>query len=299
MEKMKIKGLVAATVTPMEKNGDINIAAIDTYAEHLIKLGVTGVFVCGTTGESLFLDTEERKKVAEAWMKFSDRLKILVHVGSTSYRMSSELAVHASHIGADAISAMGPCFLQPNRAEELVQFNKMIAEKAPETPYYYYHIPTTSGVNVDMSEFLKKASSEIPTLNGIKYTSYNSMEMQECINYDGKKFDILHGHDETLITGLMLGATGGIGTSYNVSAPLFNQLLLTFNDGQLQKAVDIQAEANKLIRIMVKYVNAVVGIKAILAIMGVDCGPCRLPLQNLSVSEFKSLENDLKTISWF
>ena len=64
MEKTKIKGLIAATVTPMEKNGDINLTAIDAYAEHLIKLGVAGVFVCGTTGESLFLDTEERKKVA-------------------------------------------------------------------------------------------------------------------------------------------------------------------------------------------------------------------------------------------
>ena len=155
MEKTKIKGLIAATVTPMEKNGDINLTAIDAYAEHLIKLGVAGVFVCGTTGESLFLDTEERKKVAEAWMKFSDRLKILVHVGSTSYRISSELAVHAGLIGADAISAMGPCFLQPNRVEELVQFNKLIAEKAPGIPYYYYHIPTTSGVNIHMPAFLE------------------------------------------------------------------------------------------------------------------------------------------------
>lgn len=124
------------------------------------------------------------------------------------------------------------------------------------------------------------------------------MEMQECINYNDKMFDILHGHDETLLTGLVLGATGGIGTSYNVSAPLFNQLLQAFNKGELQKAVDIQADANKLIRIMVKYVNAVVGIKAILSVMGINCGPCRLPLQNLSASEIKSLENDLKTISW-
>lgn len=298
MEKIKIKGLVAATVTPMKKNGDINVIAIDAYAKHLIKLGVTGVFVCGTTGESLFLDTDERKNVAEAWMKFSDRLKILVHVGSTSYKVASELAVHACQIGADAISAMGPCFLQPNRVEELVEFNKLIAAKAPGIPYYYYHIPTSSGVNVNMPAFLEKAASEIPTLNGIKYTSYNTMEMQECINYGGKMFNILHGHDETLLTGLVLGAAGGIGTSYNVSAPLFNQLLQAFGEGQLQKAVDIQAEANKLIRIMGKYVNVVVSIKAILSVMGIDCGPCRLPLQNLSVSEIKSLENDLKTISW-
>ena len=298
MEKKKIKGLVAPTVTPMDRRGELTLAAVDAYAEFLIKRGVQGVFLCGTTGESLLLDNEERKREAEAWMPYADRLKILVHVGSTSYKTAADLAEHAQRIGAHAISAMGPCFLQPKRVEELVAFNRVIAEKAPETPYYYYHIPGTSGVNVNMLDFLSVADREIPTLAGIKYTSYNSMEMQECIDFGNRRYDILHGHDETLLTGLVLGATGGIGTSYNLSSPLYNRLIAAFERGDLTQAVALQAEAVKFIKLMIKYVNSVVSIKAMLNILGIDCGPVRLPMQNLTPAEMNTHEGELKQFDW-
>ncbi len=294
----KIHGLVAPTVTPMDSKGDVDLAVLDRYAKFMIDRGVSGVFLCGTTGESLYLDTAERKRVAEAWMPYAGQLDVLVHVGSVSYKEAGELARHAEQIGAHAISAMGPCFLPPKRAEELVAFNKLIAAEAPRTPYYYYHIPGTSGVTVDMAEFLRLASREIPTLNGIKYTSYNTMEMQECIDFENGRYNILHGHDETLLMGLVLGATGGIGTSYNVTAPLFNRLIAAFKAGDMAQAKALQGEANRFIQVMIKYVNSVVSIKAILSIMGIDCGPCRLPLRNLTPAEMKELEADLKTFDW-
>jgi len=298
MNTTKIKGLIAATVTPMDKNGEINLSPIDSYANYLIDKGVDGVFICGTTGESLLMDSEERKKVAEAWMMYSDKLKILIHIGSTSYKISSDLACHAQQIGARAISAMGPCFLQPENTHELVMFNKIIAGHAPDTPYYYYHIPMTSGVRINMLDFLKEAKTEIPTLAGIKYTSYDTMEMQECIEFEKGTYDILHGHDEIFISGLLLGATGGIGTSYNVTAPLYKKLLSFFYEGKIADAVAIQSEAVKFIRMMQRYGNSIVSIKAILNIIGIDCGPCRLPLSNLSLTEIKAFEKELLNIEW-
>ncbi len=298
MEKIKNKGLIAATVTPMDKHGNVNIPAIVPYAEYLIEEGIDGVFICGSTGESLLLDTDERKQVAEAWMKYAGRLKILVHVGSTSYKIAADLAKHSEEIGVDAISAMGPCFLPPSTVKELLEFNKIIAASAPSTPYYYYHIPTISGVRIDMLDFLTEAKGNIPTLNGIKYTSYNTMEMQECIEFDNKSYDILHGHDETLLNGLLLGATGGIGTTYNITAPLYKRLLENFYKGNMKEAVALQSEAVGFIRVLLKYVNSIVGIKAMLNILGIDCGPCRLPLRNLTKAEMKNLEDELKNFDW-
>ncbi len=246
----------------------------------------------------MLLDNDERKAEAEAWMPYADRLKILVHVGSTSYKLSQDLARHAQRIGAAAISAMGPCFLQPKRAEELVAFNKEIASAAPDTPYYYYNIPTTSGVCVDMIDFLKLAKTERPTLMGIKYTSYNTMEEQEIIALDNGYFDILHGHDELLFSGLMLGARGGIGTSYNLTSLLYNEMLDNFAQGNIDKARELQYQALPFIHLMCNNVNAIAGIKAMLNVYGIDCGPCRLPLRNLSMEEMKRLENDMKQYSW-
>lgn len=290
MENIRIKGLTAAVVTPMKSNGEINLQAIGPYAEFLAGRGVSGVFVCGTTGEGLLMDLDERKAVAEKWMEYSDKLNILVHVGSTSYAQSASLAGHAQEIGAKAISAMGPCFLQPSRPEELVAFNKLIADAAPDTPYYYYNIPGTSGCRVNMAGFMELACREIPTFNGIKYTDYNTCEMQECINFAGGRYDILHGHDETLIAGLQIGATGGIGTSYNVTSPMFTKLLEAWNAGDYDRAVTLQHDANRVVTLMCKYVNCIVGVKAMLELMGIHCGPCRLPLRNLNNEELKSLE---------
>ena len=171
MTSEKIKGLVAATVTPMKANGEVNLPALDSYVKHLEKQGLAGVFVNGTTGEGLLMTSDERKAVAEAWMAYKDKFKVMVHVGGTSYAAAVDLARHAEKIGADAISAMGPCFLPPSRAEELVAFNKIVAAAAPGTPFYYYHIPGTSHVNVSMLDFLKLGEKEIPTLRGIKYTT--------------------------------------------------------------------------------------------------------------------------------
>ena len=149
-----------------------------------------------------------------------------------------------------------------------------------------------------MLDFLKLGEKEIPTLRGIKYTTYDSMTMQECIAYRGGYYDILHGHDETILTGLMLGATGGVGTSYSVTGELYNKLLDTFWAGDLAGAVKLQEKAVEFIRVLIKYENSVVGIKAILQVMGVDCGPVRLPMRNLTPDRMKALEADLRAIGW-
>ena len=295
---MKIKGLIAAVATPMYENGEVNYQAIDTYAEFLIARGVDGAFVNGTTGEGILMDSDERKKVAERWMKYADRLNILVHVGSTSYKMAADLAAHAEKIGAKAISAMGPCFLQPRNVEELVEFNRLVAEGAPNTPFYYYNIPVTSGVKVGMREFLALAAERIPTFNGIKYTSYDSWEELDCIRFDGGRFDILHGHDEAFLTGLLLGATGGIGTTYNVTSRIYRKIIEAFDAGDVKKAADLQYEANKVVKICCDAYNSVVGIKAMLEILGVPAGSCRLPQPRFPKENYALMEKAMREFDW-
>jgi len=295
MEKVnKLNGLYAAVVTPMQPDGDIDLEVIDPYAEFLIDKGVQGVFVNGSTGEGLLLTNEERMLIAERWMKFSGKLAILVHVGSTCYKTAGELARHAERIGVRAISAMGPCFMQPGRVSELVSFNKRVASYAPETPFYYYHVPGRSGVNLSMAEFLASARSEIPNLAGIKFTSYNTSDMLECISMENGRYDILHGHDETIVTGLELGATGGIGTSYNIIAPVIRSVFSKFYSGDIAGAVEMQHYANQFITKICKTGNIISAVKVLLDFCGIPCGPCRLPLGNLSEEQVSKLLLDCK-----
>ncbi len=294
MEKIeKIRGLNVAVVTPMTEEGVINLDVIPQYAGFLINQGIDGVFVNGSSGEGLLLSVEERMAVLERWMEFSDKLNILVHVGHTSYVEARKLASHADKLGVRAISAMGPCFMQPKTMEDFIGYNKIIASAAPNTPFYYYHVPGYCGVNFPMEKFLDQASLEIPTLSGMKFTSQDVWTEFNCVKVQGGRFDILHGHDETLVVGLQLGEYGGIGTSFNVYGKVFKQIIRLYESGDIQAAVDLQYEADKIVRLMCKY-DAILGtIKQMLVILGVPVGPARLPNRNLTDAEKADLRTEM------
>ena len=280
----KIRGLNTAVVTPMFDDGSVNYDEIDRYAEFIISQGLSGVFVYGSTGESLLLSTEERKKIVRKWAKYADRLNILVHVGHTSYVEACDLARDAGRLGVRAISAMGPCFMQPKTLDDLIEFNARIAAAAPDTPYYYYHIPVRVGVNFDMTQFLARGVERIPNLSGLKYTSQDTFTEFKCIRLQDGRFDILHGHDEIFFLGLAMGARSCIGTSLNVCAPMFGKIVERFDAGDLAGAADWQAQANRAVELMCRY-NTIAGIKEMLTLKGIKAGPCRLPNGNLTPAQ--------------
>jgi N-acetylneuraminate lyase len=300
MEFKHFEGLIAATFTPFTADGELNLGVIPEYARQLKAEGVKGVFVCGSSGEGLLMGNEERKAVAEAWMPFSeDDFRVIVHVGSTSYKMAMDLSSHAASVGASAIGCMGPCCFQPRDARSLAAFCAEVASAAPSIPFYYYHIPGTSGVNVKMNEFLIEAGKIIPNLAGIKYTSPTLMEMLECMTMENGRFDILHGHDETLLAGLSMSAKAAIGTTYNFMAPVFNKMIKKFRQKQMEEALEIQKKANEVIAIMLATGSAISGGKAMMKMSGIDCGPCRLPLLSLTAAQQTELEKKMKKVGYF
>ena len=231
MEIKKIKGLIAAPFTPMKEDSEINLEVIPAYARKLKTDGVKGVFICGTTGEGMLMTNDERKSVAEKWVKEqTENFKVIVHVGTTSAIQSMDLASHAQKVGAYAVGTMGPVFLKPTRVEELVGFCADVAAGAPKLPFYYYHIPSVSGIQLPMDEFIRKVSVQVPTFAGLKFTHNNFMEMKLCMDIEDGKWDILHGYDELLLAGLTFGAKGAVGSTYNFMAPLYNKIIFDFEN---------------------------------------------------------------------
>ncbi|MDX1285051.1 MAG: dihydrodipicolinate synthase family protein, partial [Draconibacterium sp.] len=297
MQREKIVGLISAPFTPMSDNGKIKIETIKPYADKLKADGLSGVFVCGTTGEGMLMTSEERKLVAEAWLKEqTPGFKVIVHVGSTSVEQSRLLAEHAQKNGAFGTGAMGPMFLKPAGINELVDFCAKVASGASDLPFYYYHIPSISGINFSMNDFLIEASSKIPNLAGIKFTDNNFMEMQKCVNLDKGKWDILHGFDEMLLGGLSFGVKGAVGSTYNYAAPLYLEIFEAFKGGNIEKSRRLQLQSVELVDVLLKHGGALVAGKAIMKLVGVDCGPCRLPLRKISNETEQRLKKDLEQL---
>ncbi|MDO5581197.1 MAG: dihydrodipicolinate synthase family protein [Planctomycetia bacterium] len=299
MLKNDIHGLIAAPFTPMLSDGSINPARISDYYRQLRADGLSGAFVCGSAGEGISMTREERMEIAEAWKSVIDPdFKLIVHIGHTSYREAQILAEHAEKIGADAVAAIGPCFFKPACVKDLADFCAEIASHCPNTPFYYYHIPGLSGVALFMKALLEEVKP-IPNFCGMKFTYHNMYEYQQCQSVDPDRYNVMFGHDENLLGGVVLGSKGAVGSLYNQMGKYANRLLALIKEGRYDEAAQWQMNAVRVVDLLVKYGGSVPVGKAMQTMIGIDCGPVRLPLRSLSTDQIKSLENDLRDIGFF
>ncbi len=296
----KFSSLIAAPHTPMHQDGSLDLDRIPDLAAHLARTGVTGVFVAGTTGECHSLTFDERRRLAARWCEVGKGcgLKVIVHAGGNCLADARLLAAHAARCGADAVSAMAPFFFKPRSAEQLVAFCAEVARSAAETPFYFYHIPELTGVVLPMVRFLELSGPAIPSLAGIKYTSQDLIDYQDCVRFGGGALDILFGTDEALLAGLSLGARGAVGSTYNFAAPLYRRLVDAFETGDLDAAREEQARSVLLIQTIARY-GYTAAAKSVMAMIGIDCGPARMPLESLSADARARLKSDLERIGFF
>jgi N-acetylneuraminate lyase len=294
-----LRGLIAAPFTPFNAHGELALDVIPRLAALLVNNRVTGAFICGTTGEGYSLTLAERRAVAEAWQAARPAtLPLIVHVGHLSLADSQELARHAATLPATAIAAIAPGILRPPGPAELVDWCAEVAAAAPTLPFYYYHMPAITGINIRVIDFLRVAAGRIPNLAGVKFTHEDLMDYAESRAFCAGQWELLFGRDEILLAGLSLGMEGAIGSTYNFAAPLFHRLLAAHAAGDLTSAREIQGRAQQFILAMNRHGGLPAG-KAIMQLIGVDCGPVRLPLRSLSAEAVRSLENELRALGFF
>jgi N-acetylneuraminate lyase len=297
--KFQLPGLVAAPFTPFRADGEIAFDVIPRQARTLAHNGVIGAFVCGTTGEGASMTSDERRRVMEAWVAARPAgLKIIAHVGHTSAGEARALARHAQEIGADAIATVAPNFFKPPGQPELVGWCTQVAAGAPKLPFFYYHIPSMTGITLPTTAFLAEAKDKIPTLAGIKFTYEDLEDYQASRKLGGDDYQVLFGRDEILLTGLQAGATGAVGSTYNYAAPLYLRILKAFAAGDLETAQREQAKSRAFIDIMGRFGGQPAG-KAIMKLVGLDCGPVRLPMRALTAAQESALRAELQAIGFF
>jgi len=218
-------------------------------------------------------------------------------VGHNSLTEARKLAAHAQRIGADAVAAAPPSYFKPASAGLLADSLAEVASAAPDLPFYYYHIPSMTGVDLDMIEILRRAG-RLPTLEGIKYTDSRVDQFQELVEFEDGQFDIVYGRDEMLLAGLSAGARGAIGSTYNFAAPLYRRLIEAFDRGELAEARRWQSRSVAMIRTLLQH-GGQQAFKAVMSLIGLDCGPARLPQASLDPAGLRELRAELEAIGFF
>lgn len=291
----RIKGMIVAPFTAFTKDGEIDLSKVESQKKFYKDNGIAGAFICGTTGEGSSLTIPEKKLLFKEWAKFKDEnFVIIAFLGGTSLKECQELALYAKECGIDAVAATAPYYQKPSDTAALCKFCDSIAASVPDCPFYYYHIPSLTGVDFSMYDLLQKMDAAIPNLGGIKFTFENMMDYQLCLNYKDRKYDILWGRDEMLLPALAIGAQAFVGSTYGYHAPVYNEMIQEFEKGNIKEAAELQLTANRFIELLGKYGNGCG--KAFMKAAGLDLGPCRPPLNTLSDGQYESFAEDLSRL---
>ncbi|MBO5129734.1 MAG: dihydrodipicolinate synthase family protein [Oscillospiraceae bacterium] len=294
VDTKKYEGIIPAFYACYDAEGKVNPAAVRELTQYYIDKGVQGLYVGGSSGECIYQSKEERKVVLEEVMKVAKgKLTVIAHIACNNTADSQELAAHAESLGVDAIASIPPIYFKLPPHAIAKYWNDMSAA-APNTDFIIYNIPQLAGVSLSVP--LLKEMLKNPKVIGVKNSS---MPTQDIQMWRDEGAIVFNGPDEQLISGLVMGATGGIGGTYGAMPELYVELYRCVKAGELAKALEIQNECCRIIYKMCSTHGNMYGvIKEILRRNGgPDCGSVRAPLAELIEADYAIVDECVAMIN--
>lgn len=288
-----LHGVMPALLTPFDAQQNIDRASLRRLVRFNIEQGVDGVYVGGSTGEAFVQSLSEREEVLEIVAEEAKgKITLIAHVGCVSTAESQQLAVAAKRYGFDAVSAVTP-FYHPFSFEEHCDHYRAIIDSADGIPMVVYNIPALSGVKLTLEQINQLVT--LPGVGALKQTSGDLYQMEQ-IRRAHPELVLYNGYDEIFASGLLAGADGGIGSTYNIMAWRYLGIVQALKEGDTAKAQQLQHECNKVIDLLVK-VGVFRGLKTVLHYMDVLSVPlCRkpfAPVEDKFQAELKALAQQL------
>lgn len=287
----KYSGVYAALMTPFKADSTINYSALEALIEHNIASGLHGLYVGGSTGESMLMSESERCDIFKFTAEVANgRTALFAHVGAISTDSAVRMASIAAECGYNAISAIAPFYYGFSK-NEIAEYYKTLMN-CSELPLIMYNFPNANGFNgmLDVVDSLIDNSKLI----GIKHTSQNLFEIDMFKRLKRDLF-VFNGYDEVLLGGLSMGADGGIGSTYNFMPEIILDIYNSFLSGDLKAAQSAQSKACRIIEMMLPY-----GVfqmeKEILTLMGIPMGECRKPFSSLNADGKEAAEEIVEII---
>ena len=291
----KYQGVFPAFYACYEDDGSVSPARTRALAKYLLEKGVKGLYVGGSSGECIYQSVAERKVILENVMaEVGGKMTIIAHVACNNTADSQELARHAESLGVDAIASIPPIYfhLPPYG---IADYWNDISAAAPNTDFIIYNIPQLAGVSLTIP--LLQEMKKNPRVIGVKNSSMPTQDIQMWKDEGGPDFVVMNGPDEQFISGLAMGATGGIGGTYAVMPELYLKVMSLYQAGEMKLAAEIQNEICRIIYKMCSaHGNLYAVMKAVLKKHGMDVGSVRKPLSALIGSDMAVVEESSSMI---
>ncbi len=292
MKKILFKGCGTAIATPFTKDG-INYEEYKKLVEFQISEKVDAIIVCGTTGESATMTTEEKKNLIKYTVSIvNSRIPVIAGTGSNNTKTAIEMSKYAQSVGVDGLLIVTPYYNKTTN-EGLIAHYSAIAKEV-DIPIILYNVPSRTGVNITPEVCLEL--SKIPNIVAIKEASGNISQVAKIASLCGNNLNIYSGNDDQIIPILSLGGIGVISVLSNIEPKYTHNMVWDFLNGNIEKAKKAQLNATNLIECLFSEVNPI-PIKTALNIKGYDFGIPRLPLVELSSKNKEKLLNSMENFS--
>lgn len=290
MKEVAIRGIIPPIITPMYRDETLNLPELRRQVDRLIENGVHGLFCFGTNGEGYILTGAEKQAVLETVVdQVRGRVPVYAGTGCISTKETIAQSQMAQAAGADVLSIITPSFAAASQ-EELYQHYKAAAE-AVELPIVLYNIPARTG-NALAPETVARLS-RIENIVGVKDSSGSWDNMAAYLEgAKGTGFSVLSGNDSLILKCLKNGGTGGIAGCANVYPQTMTGIYNSFLSGDLEQAQRYQ-DSIASFRACFKYGNPNTVVKAAVALLGNDVGPCRAPFNRLPSEGLAALKKVL------
>ena len=292
MKKRIFTGAATAIITPMNSDGSVNFEKINTLVEEQINAGIDALVVCGTTGEKSTLNYDEHINVVKAVVEAANkRVPIIAGAGSNDTAYSVGICQEAMDVGADALLMVTPYYNKTSQAGLVAHYN-YVADRV-DAPIIVYNVPSRTGVNILPETYAELAKH--PNIVAAKEANGDIASVVKTKYLCGDNLDIYSGNDDQIVPMLSVGGAGVISVLSNVAPADTHKMCAEYLAGNVDVARDLQIKYISLINALFSDVNPI-PVKEAMNIMGMEVGPCRLPLVPMSDAKRAALAEELKKV---
>ena len=290
MKDVIFKGCGTALVTPFTDDGEVDFETLRKLIDFQILEGVDSLIICGTTGESATLSTEEKKEIIKFAVQITRRrVPIIAGTGSNNTKTSIELSKYAQSVGADGLLIVSPYYNKTTQAG-LIKHYSSIAQSV-DIPIILYNVPSRTGLNIEPSTCLELSKTK--NIVAIKEASSNISQIAQIAHLCKDNLHIYSGNDDQVIPILSLGGIGVISVLSNLYPKYVHNMVYNYLDGNLSKALNMQLDSLDLINSLFCEVNPI-PVKYAMSHVVLNCGKTRLPLVEPSEENKERLLNSIK-----
>lgn len=286
-------GSGTAIITPFHANGEVNFAKLEELIDWQINNKTDAIIICGTTGESATMnDKDHLECIRVAVNATQKRVPVIAGTGSNDTSHGISLSKSAEKLGVDALLQVTPYYNKTTQRGLVAHFSSIAA--AVNIPIMLYNVPSRTGMNIATATAVELAKT-CSNIVAIKEASGDISHVADLAYHADGLLDIYSGNDDQIIPLMSLGAKGVVSVASNILPNEIHDMIMLYLDNKNEEATKLQLKLLPIIHALFCETNPI-PVKAALNLMGMEVGPCRMPLVEMAPENLQKLEQELKKL---